>query len=103
MQWEIKNYSILVYGGPNGYDILRAQIGLKGEGKSAWVRFHDPGMAFPEDDFYNDIIRMHLPTSMFQSVLDILRNEKPVYAEFNNNKAKISLYAEGVGEGEINA
>lgn len=108
MQEEVKTYGIFVYGGPNGYDDNRAQIALNGDGKQiAWVRFHDPGMAFPEDDIYHgthsDIIRMHLPTSMFQSVLDILRNEKPVFAVYSEDtsKAMITFSQEKVGEGEF--
>jgi hypothetical protein len=109
MQEEVYNYGIFVYGGPNGYINSRAQIALTGDkGKQlAWVRFHDPGMDFPEDDIYHgtygDIIRMHLPTPMFQSILDILRNEKPVFVAYSEgtSKAMIGFNKEEVGEGEF--
>jgi len=56
---------------------------------------------FFEDDYEaNDIIRMHLPSSMFQSVLDVLRNEKPVYVYFAQNRGFLSTSKEPVGEGE---
>jgi hypothetical protein len=78
---EVKSYSILVYGGPEGYQTNRAQIQLVGVDNNviAWLRFNDPGMFFEHDSILDGIIRMHLPSSMFQSVLDMLRNEKPIY------------------------
>lgn len=108
MQEEVKKYGIFVNGGPTGYGNNRAQIFLSGDkGQIAWVRFHDPGMTFPKDDLYrskdSEIIKIHLPTSMFQNVLDILRNEKPVYVEYSEStsSAMLSFYSEEVGEGEI--
>jgi hypothetical protein len=41
----------------------------------AWIRFNDPGMFFENDYESGGIIRMHRPSAMFQSVLDVLRNE----------------------------
>lgn len=57
-------------------------------------------MVFENDILPADnIIRMHLPSSMFQSVLDILRNEKPVYVKFVN-RGFLSTSFEKVGKGE---
>jgi hypothetical protein len=99
---EVTDYSILVYGSPQGYLTNRAQIELHGaDGKTvAWLRFNDPGMFFEDDSLLGDIIRMHLPSSMFQSVLDILRNEKPVYIYWAQNRGFLSTSSEPVGEGE---
>ena len=36
------------------------------------------------------IIRMHLPSAMFQNVLDVLRNEKPVYIYFAQKRGFLS-------------
>lgn len=64
------------------------QIGLKlpyygPDGKTAaFVRFNDPDMAFENDAQSGGIIRMHLPSAMFWNVLDVLRNEKPVFIYF---------------------
>lgn len=98
---EITNYHILVYGSPEGYQTNRAQISLYGpDGKTAaFVRFNDPGMAF-ENDADDGIIRMHLPSAMFENVLDILRNEKPVYIYFAQGRGFLSTSKEPVGEGE---
>lgn len=102
MATEITNYHILFYGSPEGYQTNRAQISLYGaDGKTrAYVRFNDPGMTFENDYESNGIIRMHLPSAMFENVLDVLRNEKPVYIYFAQNRAFLSTSKEPVGEGE---
>jgi hypothetical protein len=102
MATEVKEYHILFYGGPDGYQTNRAQIQLSGaNGKTlAWIRFNDPGMTFENDYQASGIIRMHLPSAMFQNVLDVLRNEKPVYIYFAQNRGFLSTSKEPVGEGE---
>lgn len=100
---EVTGYSVLFYGSQDGYQGMRAQIGLKApDGKSvAWVRFVDPGMAFPADYESDGIIRMHLPSTVFQNVLDVLRNEKPVRVYFAQNRGFLgTMTPEPVGEGE---
>lgn len=100
---EATDYSILVYGGPDGYQTNRAQIQLRGANGNvlAWIRFNDPGMPFEADYQSGGIIRMHLPSTMFQSVLDILRYEKPIHIYFAQNRAFFGTAAsEPVGEGE---
>jgi hypothetical protein len=99
---EVTSYSVLVYGGPDGYQTNRAQIQLTGANNTvlAWLRFNDPGMAFEADSMDGGIIRMHLPSTMFQSVLDILRNEKPLNVYFAQNRGFFGTSSEPVGEGE---
>ena len=98
---SVTSYSILVYGGPDGYQTNRSQIQLKnGNTVVAWVRFNDPGMAFEADSVNGNIILMHLPSTMFQSVLDILRNEKPLNIYFSVGHAFFGTAEEPVGEGE---
>jgi len=102
MAKEVKKYHILFYGGPDGYQTNRAQIALY-DSKSkpiAYVRFNDPGMTFENDYQSGGIIRMHLPSAMFHNVLDVLRNEKPVYIYFAQNRGFLSTSKEPVGEGE---
>jgi hypothetical protein len=99
----VTRYHILVYGSEQGYQTNRAQIALYGSDNKvvAYVRFNDPGMAFENDSNTGGIIRMHLPSSMFQSVLDILRNEKPIHIYFAQNRGFFGTAAkEPVGEGE---
>lgn len=102
MATEIKDYHILFYGSPEGYQTNRAQITLyDANGKvAAYVRFNDPGMTFENDYDSGGIIRMHLPSSMFENVLDVLRNESPIYIYFAQNRGFLSTSKEAVGEGE---
>lgn len=102
MSTEIRNYHVLFYGSPTGYQTNRAQISLYGaDGKvAAYVRFNDPGMQFENDTESGGVIAMHLPSAMFQSVLDVLRNEKPVYVYFAQGRGFLATTREPVGEGE---
>ncbi len=102
MATKIKSYHIICYGGPQGYQTNRAQIALydsKGKAR-AYLRFNDPGMLFENDYERNGIIRMHLPTSMFENILDILRNESPVYIYFAQGRGFFTTSKEPVGENE---
>jgi hypothetical protein len=102
MAHAIKKYHVLFYGSPSGYQTNRAQIALYGEdGKSvAWIRFNDPGQFFENDYESSGIIRMHLPSAMFQNVIDVLRNEDPIYIYFAAGRAFLSTSTEPIGEGE---
>jgi hypothetical protein len=64
------------------------------------MKFIDPGMFFENESLLGDIILMHLPSPMFQSVLDILRNENPVYICWAQGRGFLSTSNEPVGEGE---
>jgi hypothetical protein len=98
----VSSYSILFYGSPEGYQTNRAQIQLSdAAGKVlAWIRFNDPGMFFEADANDGGIIRMHLPSTMFQSVLDVLRNEQPINIYFAAGRGFLGTSLEPVGEGE---
>jgi len=100
---QVASYELLFYGGPKGYQTNRAQIYLlDAEGRAlAFVRFKDPGMKFQKDVVLPDgVIRMHLPSAMFHSVLDVLRNEKPVYVWFPGDNGFLGTSEEPIGEGE---
>lgn len=99
---EVASYSLLFYGSPIGYQTNRAQIQLSDAGGQplAWLRFNDPGMFF-EDDYESDgIIRMHLPSAMFRGVLDVLRNESPIYVYFAAGRGFLGTSSEPIGEEE---
>ncbi|MGB5089901.1 MAG: hypothetical protein WBN72_03045 [Nitrososphaeraceae archaeon] len=108
----VKKYSIIMYGSHNGFGdgssgLLgdsRAQIQLINQSNQtvALVFFHDLAMPFPPNDSIDqNIIRMHLPSSMYQSVIDFLRNERTVNINFdpNSNKASLSSPPENIGAG----
>jgi hypothetical protein len=98
---EVTTYSFFVFGSPAGFLAHRAQIELCGsEGRVAIMTFSDattPGEADYEAD---GVIRMHLPAIMFGPVIDVLRNEGPLYVSFNNGAGILGSGAEPVGEGE---
>ena len=102
MATEVKNYHILFYGSPAGYQTNRAQIALFDSANKtrAYIRFNDPGMFFENDSQSGGVIRMHLPSAMFENVLDVLRNEKPVYIYFAQGRGFLSTSKEPVGEAE---
>jgi hypothetical protein len=99
---EVTNYHILIYGSEEGYQTNRAQIQLTGPNDQvlAWLRFNDPGMNFEMDSQTGGIIRMHLPSTMFHPVLDMLRNEKPIHIYFAQGRGFLGTKeSEPVGEG----
>lgn len=99
----VSSYHVLVYGSPDGYQTNRSQITLYGPtgGVVAYVRFNDPGMVFENDSNAGGIIAMHLPSTMFQSMLDLLRNEMPLQIYFAQGRGFFGTAStEPVGEGE---
>jgi len=77
----VENYSVMFIGTP--VDLSHARISLYGRGPEiAFIRFIDPGRTLARDYLSGDIINMHLPSAMLGSVLDVLRNEKPLYISY---------------------
>jgi hypothetical protein len=98
---EVTTYSFFVFGSPAGFMAHRAQVELSGpEGRLAIMTFSDPGAPVEADYETGDIIRMHLPAIMFGPVIDVLRNEGPIFVSFNNGVGILGSGAEPVGEGE---
>jgi hypothetical protein len=98
----VEGYRIYYYGSADGYKSSRANINLL-DAKSniiAVIKFHDEGAAFGEDYQTDDIIWMHLPSNMLHSVVDVLRNEKPIFIQFAAKRAFLSTSEEPVGEGD---
>jgi len=85
---NVTQYLIACYGTADGYQDSRAQIELMdGASVLGYVRFHDPEMPFPDDSKSGGQIIMHLPSTMFESVLNILKNEKPIDYYFHAKHA----------------
>jgi hypothetical protein len=98
---NVTQYHVLCYGTPDGYQDNRAQITLyDGSKVLGYVRFHDAGMPFPNDTQSGGMIIMHLPSTMFENVLNILRNEKPINYYFASGHAFLGTSTEPVGEAE---
>lgn len=108
MAVEIKKYDVYYYaGGSNasGY-AYRAIIGLRKDDLSivGTAYFHRSTTTLPSSDSQNASgqIFCHYMADDFPRILDMLRNEKPVYMEFitGSNLGRIQTSMEGIGEGE---
>ena len=94
-------YHVLFYGTDDGYSDNRAQIALySGSSVLGYIRFHDEGMPFPADSESGGLITMHLPSSMFENVIGVLRHEKPINFYFVSGHAFLGTSTEPVGEEE---
>lgn len=102
---NVTHYHVLIHGSIDGYHNSRAQISLFDRSKViGYIRFHDSGMQFPKDELTDEkLIIMHLPTLIFDNVLNIFRNEKPLEYYFGAGRAALEtseMSREPVGEGE---
>jgi hypothetical protein len=98
---SVTQYHVLFYGTDDGYLESRAQIALfTGAAVLGYIRFHDPGMPFPADSQSGRLIIMHQTSAMFPNVLDVLRNEKPIYFYFTSGHAFLATTTEPIGEAE---
>jgi len=70
---KVSKYSILFYSGEQGYQNCRAQISLSDADGNTLALV---GMPYELDTETDGIITMHLPTAMYPSILDAVRNEK---------------------------
>ncbi len=106
---EIKKYDVAYYGGgknSTGYK-YRAIIGLRREGGSllGGAYFHADPATLPDTDDQTSTgyVWCHYSWEHFPHVLDLLRNEKPVFLRYVAGGWKIASVTtslEPVGEGE---
>jgi hypothetical protein len=106
---EIKKYDVAYYAGAknlSGYP-YRAIIGLRNESNAliGAAYFHHSTTTMPNTDTRkaSGYISCHYLAEDYPQVIDLLRNEMPVYVEFEvrpGNIANIRTSAEPVGEGE---
>ena len=109
---EIKVYDVAYYAGAKNLSghPYRAIIGLRDENNMLLgaAYFHHNASTMPTADTQksNGYIACHYPAESYPHVLDLLRNEKPVFVEFEvaaGNVGNIRTSAEPVGEGEASA
>src|SRR4029450_4468806 len=106
---EVKNYDVAYYAGAKNIRAhpYRAIIGFRDQNKKllgAPYFPHTPTtMPNADTEKAAGYISCHYPAEHYPHVLDLLRNEKPVFVEFEartGNVANIRTSAEPVGEGE---
>ena len=59
-------------------------------------------MSFETDTNAGGIIKMHFPSAMFENVIDVLRNEKPIDVYFAQGLGYLDISSEPVGGNEEN-
>jgi hypothetical protein len=82
-----------------------ASIRIKGAGIDVILYFVNDGVPFPENSWLPDrkFGHIYLRRTMLPTVIDVLRNEKPVYCQMSDTVlglCRISTSTEPVGEGE---
>ena len=102
---EVKNYAVRFHGGPEGSGKgIRAQIHLFNDNNKmvGAIDFYDDGVLLPTDSL-EPMIRMSMPASQVYAVVDLLRNEKPLFLEWQKGlkNAYLATSQEPVGEGEL--
>ena len=106
---EIVKYDVAYYaGGRNAAAYpYRAIIGLRNANDgligAAYFHHHAKTMPLADTQKGSGYISCHYAAEDYPQVLDLLRNEKPVYVEFEvraGNIGNIRTSAEPVGEGE---
>jgi hypothetical protein len=100
---KIDEYRVLIYGGKSSPSPKhRATILLFNQASDTIgsIKFYDPGTSLPDDFEKHKTIRMFLTSDMFLNVIDILRNEKPVYLHGLPGEYYLSTEKEPVGEEE---
>ena len=102
---EVTRYRVVLYGSSSDKPILKAKVELyagpreKG-GQAAAVsvgkiKFHD-GMLPPDAEEKGSVV-MNLPHDLLGDVVDLLRNESPVYFAFHEGRAVLGTGIEDIG------
>ena len=102
---EVKRYAVRIHGGPAGMGKgIRASIHLFDKDKKLVgnLSFVESGETIKKDAEKDGKIEMYLPASQLTNVVDILRNERPIYIDWQEKlkNAYLGTAQEPVGEGE---
>ncbi|MBN2530133.1 MAG: hypothetical protein JXR76_27325 [Deltaproteobacteria bacterium] len=97
---NVNEYNYQFHGGPNGYQGNRCILRLNdGNTSVAYVYFVVDGKPIPSDT-ETSRINMYMPESAIDSVIDMLRNEKPLQIYYASGSAFFKTGDEPVGEEE---
>ena len=99
---EIEKYKVVLYGKDATAGDLVAFIHCYYSGKNVMTcEFYRDGSALPENRYKGGRVGLVYPWSHFDEVIDVLRNEKPLYFVFigSTKVGYISTQREPVGEG----
>ena len=104
---QVYRYDVSYYAGGKTEGLrYQAMVGIRDENNKliAATYFHNDGeVESPAvSKTESGMVIMHLPLSAFSRIVDLLRNEKPVYLRFRDGSppvAAIDTSSEPVGEG----
>lgn len=107
---QVKTFNVRIWGGKDGDSQEgRSRIQLNDDTSAlGFIYFYDEGTVIPNDSkttipqTTKEQYSMHLPSAQFGNVIDLLRNESPIYFSFlsTTNHAMLITTNEAVGEGE---
>ncbi len=98
---QITQYNYQFHGGANGYQNSRSILRLKsGNSAVAYIHFVPEGTAIPNDTEINGFIRMYMPESALPGVIDMIRNESPIYIYYAAGSGFLRTGDEPIGEEE---
>ena len=101
---QIKIYRYYFFSSRNEPGHARAIIQFWGDdGYLGAAAFYDDDFTLPPATLYSSgVIGLNYHMSDFPLILDMLRNEKPVYIEYNGDlNSRLTTSGEPVGEGEV--
>jgi len=101
---EIKSYSYLNFASRCGTEDTKAILIINAEAEFlGYINFMNNGCLLPKSVKQNDLYYLYYHFEDLPVIVDMLRNEKPVFLIFiddNKNNCRISTAMEAVGEGE---
>ena len=99
---QVRKYDYQFHGGPSGYQNSRAILRLYGANDDtlAYVHFLLTGMTIAADTNTPQWMRMYMPEAMLSSVMEMLREEKPVRVYFAAGSGFLHTGKEPIGEAE---
>lgn len=94
--WQVGKYRLYMYASTENLGVIRVEE--KNGPRKAHLYFREISQGnIISDDFYS----LSYPYQTFQSVVDMLRNEKPIYVHMvNENNVYIGTHNEPIGEEE---
>jgi len=100
----VDTYSWMVYASRTNTAEVKSVIQLNGGGFSlGYIHFMANGTALPKSKKLSGLYYFYYFENQLNSIIDMLRNEKPVYLIFvddDSNNCRLSTSMEPVGEGE---
>ncbi len=107
---EITEYWVHFQAGPTKNDLIFPRVRIKCYNDGKFIlqaNFYPDKKRIPENYYStnSNLVYLHYPISMYSDIIDILRNEKPIYFTYSDPTTLgfIRTGKEPIGEGEIEA